>query len=140
MPAARTPVVPGLFAETADGARLLGSRCATCGTPYFPRVDRCRKPDCERSRIEEHAFGPRGVLWSRAIQNYPPPEPALFDEPYVPYAIGVVDLDEGLRVVGRIDCADPEAVAAGAPVELVIGPIGHDADGGEQVSWKFRPL
>lgn len=136
----RTPVVEGLFAETADGARLLGSRCAACDTPYFPRVDRCRNPECERGEIVDHAFGPRGVLWSRAIQNYPPPKPALYDEPYIPYAIGVVDMNEGLRVVGRIDSDDPEAVAAGANVELVIEPIGHDDDGSERLSWKFRPL
>ena len=28
----------GLFAETAQGPRLLGSRCETCETAYFPRT------------------------------------------------------------------------------------------------------
>src|SRR5438067_103991 len=58
----RVPVAAGLFAETKDGARLIGSRCATCKTPYFPKVDYCRHPACARSQIED-----AGVAW-REIQ------------------------------------------------------------------------
>lgn len=134
-----TPVIDGLFTETAEGARLLGSRCATCDTPYFPRSERCHNPDCDHSDMADAAFGPHGVLWSYSVQNYPPPPPARYDEPYVPYALGVVDLADGLRVVGRMDVADPAELAAGDAVELVIGPLYHDEDGTPQLSWMFRP-
>jgi uncharacterized OB-fold protein len=85
-------------------------------------------------------FGPTGRLWSLAVQNYPPPPPVLTREPYEPYAMGVVDLDDGLRVMGRLDVDDPMQVEVGAEVELVIGALCADADGNDIVTWMFRPV
>jgi uncharacterized OB-fold protein len=138
--AKRIPAVEGLFGETPQGPRLFGSRCRTCGTPYFPRSAVCHNPGCERSAVEDAQFGPHGTLWSYAIQNYPPPAPARYDEPYVPYAIGVVDLAEGLRVVGRIASGDPASLEVGSAVELVLEPLAREAGGDELVSWKFKPV
>jgi uncharacterized OB-fold protein len=134
------PVAEGLFAETADGPRLLGSRCRSCNTPYFPRSPACHNPECTRSQTEDVHFGPRGRLWSCAIQNYPPPPPARYEEPYTPYAVGVVDLDEGLRVVARMSSGEPESLQVGSEVELTIEPICRDEEGREVVTWKFKPL
>ncbi len=36
------------------------------------------------------------------MQDYAPPAPVKYDEPYKPYALGVVDLRDGLRVLGRM--------------------------------------
>ena len=92
----RIPVIDGLFAERTEGPRLLGSRCTHCATPYFPKSPVCHNPECDESKMEDAAFGPTGVLFSFAVQNYPPPPPARYDEPYQPYAVGMVDLPEGL--------------------------------------------
>jgi len=136
----RVPVAEGLFIETAEGPRLLGSRCAGCGTPYFPRSAVCHHPECRESKIEEASFGPRGTLWSCAIQNYPPPAPARYDEPYAPYAVGMVDMPEGLRVLARISTDDPKGIEAGAEVELVLERLYLDESGNEVITWKFRPI
>jgi uncharacterized OB-fold protein len=135
----RKQVIEGLFTETPSGPHLTGSRCASCKTPYFPKSAVCHNPGCGNSKMEDASFGPRGTLWSLAIQDYPPPPPAKYDEPYVPYAIGVVDLDDGLRVMGRLATADPRAVEPGVAVELVVEPLYHEADGSEVVTWKFKP-
>ena len=136
----RIPAAEGLFAETAEGPRLLGSRCAGCETPYFPRSPVCHNPDCAESKMADAVFGPRGKLWSCSIQNYPPPPPAKYDEPYKPYALGVVDLADGLRVMGRVHTDAPESVQPGAEVELVLEPLCHEDDGSELITWMFRPL
>jgi len=136
----QVPVTEGLFAVTSAGPRLLGSRCRGCGAPYFPRATLCHHPHCRDGETEDTEFGPNGKLWSWAIQNYPPPAPARFEEPYVPYAVGVVDLDDGLRVVGRMSVDDPESLQAGAEVELTIEPFCRDEEGREVVTWKFKPL
>jgi uncharacterized OB-fold protein len=134
------PVAEALFNETADDPRLLGSKCASCGTPYFPRSAVCHNPECRESKIEEASFGPRGTLWSCAIQNYPPPAPARYEEPYTPYALGMVDMPEGLRVLGRISTDDPESVQVGAEVELVLERLYLDENGNEVITWKFKPI
>src|SRR3989304_5079271 len=133
----RVPVAEGLFIETAEGPRLLGSRSSICGTPYFPRSAVCHHPECRESKIEEASFGPRGTLWSCAIQNYPPPAPARYEEPYSPYAVGMVDMPEGLRVLARISTDDPKGVEVGAEVELVLERLYLDENGDEVITWKF---
>lgn len=138
-PTAGTAVVEGLFAQTPDGPRLLGSRCSGCGTPYFPRASVCNHPECPGGALGEAAFGPAGKLWSWAIQNYPPPPPARYDEPYVPYTLGLVDLAEGLRVLARVRTGDPTKLRAGMPVSLVLAPLCRDASRGELLTWQFEP-
>ena len=134
------PAAENLFAETAEGPRLLGSKCSSCATPYFPRSPVCHNPDCTDSKVEDATFGPRGKLWSCAIQNYPPPPPARYNEPYSPYAIGLVDLPEGLRVLGRISTDHPEALQLGTDVELVLEELYRDENGTEVITWKFKPV
>ncbi len=137
---AQVPVAEGLFAETAAGPRLLGSRCATCGTPYFPKVAVCRNPSCAGGAIEEAQFGPEGTLWSYTVQYYPPPPPVKYDEPYVPYALGLVDMAGGLRVLARISTDDVESVAAGSAVALVLEKLYTAPDGNDVITWKFRQV
>ena len=136
----KVPVAEGLFTQSVDGPRLLGSQCATCGTPYFPRSTVCHNPECGKSQMEDASFGPRGTLWSCAIQNYPPPAPARYEEPYTPYALGMVDMPEGLRVLGRISTDDPEGVEVGTEVELVLERLYLDENGDEVITWKFKPI
>ncbi len=129
-----------LFVETVDGPRLLGSRCATCHSPYFPSSEACHNPDCEHSDIQSVHFGPHGTLWSVTLQNYPPPPPVVAPEPYSPYAVGLVDLEaDGIRVIGRLLVEDPQSVPVGGPVELVLAPLGQQEDGREVLSWQFVP-
>ena len=122
----RIHAVEGLFSETADGPRLLGSKCRGCGAVYFPRDSVCHNPGCSDPAMEDASFGPSGKIWGCAIQNYAPPLPVLTREPYQPYAVAMVDLDDGLRVMGRIETDDPMSVSVGGRVELVVGGLCDD--------------
>jgi uncharacterized OB-fold protein len=56
--------------------RLLGSRCTTCGTYFFPKeMFLCRNPSCTGRDFEEVALSRRGRLWSWTTNPYPPPAP-----------------------------------------------------------------
>lgn len=133
-------VAEGLFTLRAEGPRLTGSRCGGCQTPYFPKTPVCHNPDCDHSQMADADFGPRGRIWSVATQDYPPPSPIKFDKPYTPYAMAVVDMTEGLRVLGRVEVEDPKSVEVGMEVELILAPLCHDDDGNEVICWKFRLL
>lgn len=129
------PCVEGLF--TAEGAaRVHGSRCVACGMPYFPKSANCHNPSCPGSKMEPVDFGGRGKVWSYSVANFPPPPPHKFDQPFKPYAIAVVDLDAGLRLVGQM-VDPPEALQVGAAVELVIDTLYHE-QGNAFTSWKFK--
>ena len=134
----RVPCVDGLFSEIDGVATLHGCRCTTCGTPYFPRSEACHNPDCTQSAMEDCDFSGRGVLWSYSVADFPPPPPHKFDKPFTPYAMGVVDLECGLRLIGQmVDKA--EDVNVGADVALVIDTLYHE-DNNAYTSWKFKQL
>lgn len=137
VPEQRVPAVPGLFTEEG-GAQVLGNRCACCNTPYFPKAAACHNPRCTESKMEDAAFGGKGVIWSYSVADFAPPPPHKFDKPFKPYAIGVVDLDCGLRLVGQMVDA-PETVKVGAQVELVIDTLYHEDDKAF-TSWKFKQV
>jgi uncharacterized OB-fold protein len=135
---ARVNVVEGLFAETAAGPRLLGTRCTVCGTHYFPRTPRCTNPTCRSASVEEAMLGPKGVLFSYTVQHYPPPAPFRYDQPFQPYGVGLVELEQGLRVIALLKL-DPAALKIGMPLELVIDRLATDEKGRDVVTWKFAP-
>lgn len=133
----RVPCVEGLFSEEG-GVRLHGSRCTTCSTPYFPKSAACHNPDCTESSMEDADFSGEGLLWSYSVADFPPPPPHKFDEPFSPYAMGVVDMDCGLRLIGQM-IEPAEEVKVGARVELLIDTLYHE-DGKAFTSWKFKQL
>ncbi len=134
------PVVDGLFAETGAGPRLLGSRCGACGSHYFPRVRRCTNPACRSASVADVHLGPRGTLFSYTVQHYAPPPPFRYDEPFRPCAIGLVELPEGLRVIGIVKTADTGGLKLGSEVELVLDRLVSDEAGRDVITWKFRPV
>ncbi|HZZ48548.1 MAG TPA: OB-fold domain-containing protein [Pseudonocardia sp.] len=133
------PVAEDLFRwSAADGAALVGSRCTGCGSHYFPRSLSCRNPACEDKSVEEVLLGRRGRLYSYTVQSYRPP--ALFGmEPFEPYAIGLVELPEGLRVMGMLTGCELDEIRIEMPVELTVEPLYTDDSGREVLTYKYVP-
>ncbi len=102
------------FARHLKEGRLMGSRCADCGqTAYPPRAD-C--PACRGGRFEFRELSGRGtvVTYTRIAAA-----PAGFEK-HVPFTVGVVDLEEGGRLLAWFGETIPEsAVAIGLPVQVV---------------------
>ena len=70
-----TPAIEGWFTTEADPA-LLGSRCTTCGTVFFPpTAGPCRNPACDGLDLEQAELSRRGTVWSYTDAQYQPPAP-----------------------------------------------------------------
>jgi len=132
------PCVEGLFSEEEGVATLHGSRCAGCNTPYFPKSAACHNPECTQSKMEDYDFSGKGTLWSYSVADFPPPPPHKFDQPFAPYAMGVVDMECGLRLIGQMT-DKAEDVRVNAQVELVIDTLYHEDDKAF-TSWKFKQI
>jgi uncharacterized OB-fold protein len=128
----RVMVREGLFTD-GDPPALLASRCGTCGSVLFPRVDACTYCATEGT-MPLDLTGP-GVLWAWTAVTAPPPG----YEGEVPFGMGVVELPEGVRVITRLTESDPHALEAGQPMVLRIVPLHRDADGQEVVTYAFAP-
>lgn len=135
----QVPVAEGLFRLTNDGAALVGSQCTGCGMRYFPKSLSCRNPQCEAKSVEETLLSRCGHLYSYTVQAYRPP--ALFRmEPWEPYAIGLVELPEGLRVMGMLTDCDHNDIEIDMPLEVVVEPLYRDESGQDVLTYKFSPL
>ena len=135
------PVLPGWF-TLGNQPHLLGTRCTSCGTHYFPKLTTfCKNPECEGETFEEVPLSRKGKLWSFTNASYKPPEPYISAEPFVPYAIAAVELDaEKMIVLGQVVSGVTVAdLKAGMEMELVLEPI-LKADGGEVLTWKWKPV
>ena len=117
-----TPAIEGWFTTGPEPA-LLGSRCTTCGTVFFPRAEGfCRNPACAGEAFEEVPLSRRGRVWSYTDAQYQPPAPYLpAADPYVPFALAAVELAEGLVVLGQVASGyGVSDLSVGAEVELVV--------------------
>ncbi len=96
------PVVAGLLTECAPTALLVGARCRTCRTLYFPKVRGCRNPACTDGLLVEETLPETGVLYSFTIQHYQPPPLFRMDD-WQPYGLGLLAFEGGLRVMGMLE-------------------------------------
>jgi uncharacterized OB-fold protein len=128
------PVHEGLFGCGDDGvAYLVGGRCASCGRFQFPVATTC--PACGAADVESTRLGGRGTLWGWTAVTAAPP--GYLGE--IPFGFGVVELAEGLRVITRLEEADPAALSFGMPMELTLVQLGPDADGDVVTTYSFAP-
>ena len=131
-------VADELFRLEDDGPRLIGTRCRSCATVYFPCTHTCRNPGCMEKSVERVLLPDRGTLYSYTVQRYRPP-PLFRMDGWAPYAIGLVDLGEGIRVMGMLSKVEPEDVVIGMPLRLVVEPLYVDDQHGAVHTFKFVP-
>lgn len=134
---ALVPVVEGLFEIVGNSPLLLGTQCASCGTQYFPQAFSCRNPDCAEKQILPARLASQGTLNSYTLQRYQPPSMFRWDD-WRPYLIGVADLGHGVQVMGILKVTDPDEVAIGMPVRLVLHELYEDG-GNAVVTYAFAP-
>ncbi|MET9695111.1 OB-fold domain-containing protein [Streptomyces sp. NPDC006514] len=97
-----------------DGVRdhkLLIQRCTSCTTlrfPWLPGCNACASPDWDT--VEASGAG---TVFSYVVMHHPP-FPA-FDPPY---AVALVELAEGVRVISNITGVPYDKVRIGLPVQL----------------------
>jgi uncharacterized OB-fold protein len=101
------------------GRSLTGSRCTHCGTVAFPESRGCQR--CGRRSTEPLELSPTGTVWGFTVQRYAPKSPPYVvpEGGFVPFAVGYVELPEGVKVEAVLDCADFAELEGGAEVTLV---------------------
>lgn len=120
--------------------QLIGATCGACGATAFPVQQRC--PRCSAADMSESKLPRHGTLVAWTTQGFPPGPPykGPAGKDFVPFGVGLVQLDDVIRVEGRLTESDPAKLQFGMPVELTMVPFATDDDGNDVVTFAFKPV
>lgn len=114
--------------------RLEASRCAACAQVYFPPRPYCLA--CGSSELKPVRLSGRGrvISFTRVFQ------PARGFTDFAGCLTALIELSEGIRVTAELTDIDPEEIAVGQEVEMVVRRLrSDDARGLIVYGYKFRP-
>lgn len=133
-------LAPEISTWPDENPQLIGSKCGTCGAVTFPVQDRC--PKCSGGEVAEVRLPRHGTLIAWTTQGFPPGAPYVgpTGKDFVPFGVGLVQLEDVVRVEGRLTENDPAKLSFGMEVELTMIPFATDADGNEIVTFAFQPV
>ena len=106
------------FWEAAQKGELHILRCNACGTyVHLPRPA-CR--NCQSTDLAPARVSGRGVVHSFTVTHFPLPgfEP--------PFAVALIELEEGVRLASNVVDVPPEEMAVGIPVEVTFEKVADD--------------
>ncbi len=126
--------IPLTWRRIPERYRLLGVRCDTCNTSYFPKRTIC--PHCRRKgKLNEVKFAGKGKIYSFTEVSAPPEG----FEDQIPYVLAIIELDEGAKLTAQIVDAHKEDVKIGSKVEMVFRVIQKDdPEGLIHYGFKFK--
>jgi uncharacterized OB-fold protein len=133
-------LAPEISTWPDENTQLIGSKCGACGATVFPTQDHC--PRCSAADMSEILLPRRGTLVAWTTQGFPPGAPyaGASGKDFTPFGVGLVQLDDVIRVEGRLTENDPEKLQFGMDVELTMIPFATDDEGNEVVTFAFRPV
>ena len=109
------------FFEAARDGRLVVQRCRACGERRFPPRDICSH--CLGREADWVTSSGRGkiVTWNVMHQVY---HPGFAEE--APYAVVLVELDDGARLISNVVDCPPGRLDVGLPVEVTFEKLSDE--------------
>ncbi len=108
------------FWDGAKNGELLLQQCSSCDHTYFPPRPFC--PKCGARDVQVIKASGKGRLYSYIINHLPAPGMKP------PFAVAVVELEEGPRMMSNIlECEPtPEALQLDMPLEVTFEKLSDD--------------
>ena len=101
------------FWSKLSNGELASTRCQVCKRLMFPPREHC--PACWSKKMEWVTLSGRGKLYARTTIH----AAAEVFQKQVPYSVGIIDLEEGVRLVATIVDED-EIISNEEPVQLMV--------------------
>src|SRR5262245_464850 len=97
------------FYEGLVDRKILIQQCASCQKLRQPPEPMC--PDCHSLEWKTRAMSGSGKIYSYVVHRHPP-LPGF----QMPHPVGLIELDEGVRVVAALDPIPIDEIKIGMPV------------------------
>ena len=113
--------------------RLEAARCKGCGKVFFPPrlvCSSCKGRDFEAFRMKR-----TGKVITHTVIRTPSDDFAGL----APFAVGIIEMDDGVRLTSQIVDADLEEVKIGMPVQMEFRRISAEGDAGA-ISYGYKAV
>jgi uncharacterized OB-fold protein len=108
--------------ERDHGATVEVLHCSACDAPLVLAAgDAIKCPSCGAETPGYIVASGRGEIFSYVVHHHP-----AVPGKQLPIVIALVELEEGVRMLGELVDASPEDVEIGKPVELALTKIDDD--------------
>jgi len=128
------PTPSRYWREIPQRYRLEAAKCKKCGAISFPPRLVC--PECKAREFESITLADKGKIITYTIIRVAP-------QPFVdqtPYAVGIVELDDGVRLTGQIVDFNFEDLKTGSRVRIEFRKIYQEGEAGViYYGYKFVP-
>jgi len=104
--------------------RLEAGKCEKCGNIYFPKRLVCG--ECGNSKFKSIHLDRQGKLISYTVIHV---APSKFSS-QAPYAVGVVELKDGVRLLAQIADCDLKKIKTGMPLRVEFRRVSEEGDAG----------
>ena len=124
------------FYKFMNEGKVMGAKCQNCGKLMLPPRPICTQ--CYSEKLEWIELSKRGRLLTYTIIHVAPPQ----FQHLIPYAVGIVELDKGLKLPGMIKNIDFDKIKIGMELEIEV----ESAEKIEEQKWPawpkyyFRPV
>ena len=120
-----------------EDVRLMGSRCCTCGEVFLGKAVACQQ--CQGENMEDITLSRYGTLYSYTIARNRPPGDYKGLEPFEPFAVGLVELPEGVRILAPLKGVNLDEIKIRMKLELSIEELYTDEEGRSVLAFSFKP-
>jgi uncharacterized OB-fold protein len=110
--------------EIPQRYRLEANKCKKCGFVSFPPRLIC--PQCQNREFEETKLAKEGKVLTFTVIRVPPHQ--FVDQ--APYAVGIVELDDGVKLTGQIVDCDFDDLKIGKRVKIEFRKIFDEGEAG----------
>ena len=124
------------FYRFMNEGKLIVAKCIKCGTIMLP--PRPIRIQCYSENLEWIKLENKGKLLTYTIIHVAPPQ----FQHLVPYAVGIIELEKGLKLPGMIKGIDFDKIKIGMELKIEVEPITKEAEGQEWPAWPkyyFKP-
>jgi len=118
------PTPSRYWREIPQRYRLEAAKCTQCGKILFPPRQIC--PDCKGKEFKETKIADAGKVITYTVIHTPP-------QPFVdqaPYAMGIVELNDGVKLTSQIVDCDFDKIKVGMRVKLEFRRISSEGNSG----------